>query len=244
VGLLPFGQVRSGPVPAYDHDVSDQEPRGPVAIHARLSPHRAGRGVWWRYSWLLLTALAALTLTFFSLFRIGLSPSPHVSFRQQTVWQSGETLLIKRAVPTQFRGSMPVMVSLSEFYSRIAESSAVRALVLKGGPLHGRYNVAPVQSGFGSPTSFFRIEGQASSPGGAARIAARVSAALRAYSEQRQAEANIPQAQRVQLGVVAAQRKPTLIQGHWRKGPLIALSVVMGLLLLAASIKFAEERRS
>jgi hypothetical protein len=192
---------------------------------------------------LLLTALVALTLTFFSLFRIGLYPSPHVSFRQQTVWQSNETLVMtQHAPPPTF--PMPQLFLLSDYYSRLAESPPIRALVLRGGPLHGRYNVAPVQNRFGRPTEFFRIDGQAGSPGQAARIAVRVSAALRAYIKQLQAEANVPQAQRVQLGVVAAKRKPTLIQGHWRQGPLIALSVVMGLLLLAGSIKFAEERRS
>jgi hypothetical protein len=53
----------------------DQEPCGFVAIHARRSPRHADR-FWWRYSWLLLTALAAVTLGFFSLFRIGLTRHP------------------------------------------------------------------------------------------------------------------------------------------------------------------------
>jgi hypothetical protein len=46
--------------------------------------------------------------------------------------------------------------------------------------------------------------------------------------------------QRVRLRVVSAPQKPALSQGHWRKDPLIARSVVMAI-LLAAGVTFAEE---
>jgi hypothetical protein len=228
--------------------VADQEePRGPVALHARLSPDRAGRD-WWRYSWLLLTALAAITLAFFSLFQIGLNPSPQVSFRQQNVWQSAETLVVVQSgFPTsRLPGPSPPssnlrLTSLTSLYARLATSPPLRAFVLKNGPLHGRYHVAATQTDTGTPLPLLRIEGQAASPAQATRIAARVSRAFRTYIKQQQTMAHIPQIQRILLVSINAPRKPTLIQGHWREDPLIALSFVMGLLLLAAIIKFREE---
>lgn len=87
------------------------------------------------------------------------------------------------------------------------------------------------------------IDGQAGSPAEATRIAARVSGTSIAYMQQMQTKARIRQGQRVQLALLPASKKPALIHGHWRESPLVALSLVMGLLLLAASIKFAEERR-
>jgi hypothetical protein len=193
---------------------------------------------------LLLVAFAALTLTFFSLFGIGLYPGLHVSFRQQAVWQSGETLRITQPVPepTIGPGPIPRMPSLADYYSRLAESPAIRAL-LKGGPLSGRYEVAPLENTGGPPLPFLRIDGKAGSPAQASRIAARVSRALRAYIARAQATARISPMQRVRLEPVEAPQQPRLIQSHWRKGPLVALSIVMAALLLAAGVKFADERR-
>jgi hypothetical protein len=230
--------------------VADQEePRGPVALHARLSPDRTGR-VWWRYSWLLLTALAAITLVFFSLFQIGLNPSPHVSFRQQNVWQSTETLVVVGsgfpASPSRVPGPSPPssnlrLTSLTSLYAQLATSPPLRALVLKNGPLHGRYDVAATQTDTGTPPPLLRIEGQAASPAQATRIAARVSRTLRGYINQQQTIAHIPQIQRIQLVSITAPRKPARIQSHWRKGPLIALGIVMTALLLGAVMKFRDE---
>lgn len=117
------------------------------------------------------------------------------------------------------------------------------ALLLKTGPLDGRYEVTPLESALGAPSPFFRIDGKAGSPAQASRIAARVSRALRAYIAQAQAAARISPMQRVRLELVKAPQQPHLTQSHWRKGPLVALSIVMAALLLAAGVRFAEERR-
>lgn len=193
---------------------------------------------------MLLPAFAALTLTFFSLFRIGLYPGLHVSFRQQTAWRSGETLRITQPVRAPMSpGPDWPMRSLADLYSRLAQSAPFHALLLKTGPLDGRYEVTPIESAVGAPSPFFRIDGKAGSPAQASRIAARVSRALRAYIAQAQAAARISPMQRVRLELVKAPQQPHLTQSHWRKGPLVALSIVMAALLLAAAVRFAEERR-
>lgn len=203
---------------------------------------------------MLLIALVAVTLAFFSLFRIGFSPAPQITFRQQATWESTETVLVRDSSPRFWSGpgpgpgpapiSGPPPISLASVFGQLAYSAPLRRLLLKGGPLHGRYEVAATSTPTGALLPLLRIEGQAASPAQAAEIAARVSQTLRLYITQQQTNAMIPPIQRVRLETINAPRKPILIQGHWRKSPLIALSVVMGLLLLAAVVKFAEERRA
>jgi hypothetical protein len=124
---------------------------------------------------------------------------------------------------------------LDRVYTSLANTHAVRALVLENGPLHGDYRVAAgVTSGL-LPSLI--IEGRASSPARARLIAARVSLALRTYIKQWQTAAGIPESKRVHLTVVSAAGEPERIRGRWRKLPLFALGGVMALLLLAARIR-------
>jgi hypothetical protein len=144
-------------------------------------------------------------------------------------------------MPTIGPGPVP-FISLANVYASLANSPRFRALLRRSGPLHGRYAAAGVQSRVGAPLPLLGINGQAPSPEQAARIVTRVSQTLRAYIKQAQTSAGIPPIQRVQVKVLSAPQNPILIQSHWQKGPLIALNIVLGLLLFASLVKFAEER--
>jgi hypothetical protein len=87
-----------------------------------------------------------------------------------------------------------------------------------------------------------RIEGVANSRARATQIAARVSAALRAYVAQQQIAAKIPLSARVRFDV-ASSPKPELIHGRRLMGPLVALSTVIVLLALAAFTQMRAERQ-
>jgi hypothetical protein len=86
------------------------------------------------------------------------------------------------------------------------------------------------------------IAGRADSPDRAAQITARISRTLRAYIKELQASARIPQSKRVRVQVLSAPTGATHVQGRRPAGPLVALTVVLVLLLLAAfSSVIAEE---
>jgi hypothetical protein len=191
---------------------------------------------------LLVVALAAVTLTFFSLFRVELAPIPHISLRHHAVWQSTETLRV--TLPPQrpeYVGNQLGIRALGDLYAELANRGAVRALVLASGPLNGGYEAIGVDQTPHASLPLLSIQGRAPSSARATQIAARVSRAFRAYVEQQQAAARIPRAARVQLNIVSAPEKATLVQGRWPRSPLVVLSVVIALVLLAAFSKFREE---
>jgi hypothetical protein len=144
-------------------------------------------------------------------------------------------------MPTIGPGPVPFIL-LANVYASLANSPRFCGTSPKKRATAWPLAAAGVQSRVGAPLPLLGINGQAPSPEQAARIVTRVSQTLRAYIKQAQTSAGIPPIQRVQVKVLSAPQNPILIQSHWQKGPLIALSIVLGLLLFASLVKFAEER--
>jgi hypothetical protein len=202
----------------------------------------------------LLTAFVAVALTFFSVVRVDLSPAV-ISFRHHEAWRSTQSL---RVVAPGAVGSHPA-VGLSGLYVQLINSDTVRTLALRRGSLMGSYHataaVGAVEPSLCAPSTveiacrargigeaLLSIEGFANSRARATQIAARVSAAFRAYVAQQQVAARIPLSSRVRFDV-ASSPKPELIHGRRFTGPLVALSTVIVLLALAALTQMRAERR-
>lgn len=203
---------------------------------------------WLRYRYLVLTAFAAVALTFFALFRIDLGHGSLISFRHDQTWRSVETLRVTAAQPSRSRSLEDSTASaLAKLFAQLANSDAVRALAARDAPLKGHYE-AWASAGANDTSSrrggpFLSIRALASSPGHAAHTAARVSRSLRAYLERAEGTARIPRSERVRLDVVSASRRATLVQERKLVRPLVALGVVLALLALAAVSRFRTELR-
>jgi hypothetical protein len=204
---------------------------------------------WLRYRYLVLTAFAAVALTFFALFRIDLGHGALISFRHDQTWRSVETLLVTAPPqPPRSRSLEDSRASaLAKLFAQLANSDAVRKLAARDGPLKGRYE-AWASAGANDTSSrrrspFLSIRALASSPGHATHTAARVSRSLRAYLERAEGTARIPLSERVRLYVFSPSGRATLVQERKLVGPLVALGVVMALLALAAVNRFRTELR-
>jgi hypothetical protein len=198
----------------------------------------------------VLTAFAALALTFFALFRIDLGHGSGslISLRHDQTWRSVETLLVTTPQPPKSRSLEDSRASaLAKLFAQLASSDAVRKLAARDGPLKGRYD-AWTSAGANDTSSrrggpFLSIRALASSPGHAAHTAARVSRSLRAYLERAEGTPRIPRSERVRLYVVSPAGRATLVQERKLVGPLVALGVVLALLALAAVNRFRTELR-
>ncbi len=190
----------------------------------------------------MLTAFAAVALTFFALFRIDLGHGSLISLRHDQTWRSVETLLVTAPQPRKSRSLEDSRAStMAKLFAQLASSDAVRKLAARDGPLKGRYE-AWASAGANDTSSrrggpFLSIRALASSPGHAAHTAGRVSRSLRAYLERAEGAARIPRSERVRLVVVSPSGRATLV--HDRKLP----RVVLALLGLAAVSRFRTEIR-
>jgi hypothetical protein len=211
--------------------------------------------VLWRFRVLVAAGfLLAFALAFTSLFSVSFKRGLTVSYRQHEIWKADETLLVTqsgfpwgRAIfPQPLKNGQPAaspfadtgrFVDLAVFYSQLANSDQVQALVLKSGPLNGVYNASPVVDTSGPQSlslPIFAIEAQAISPAGAVRIARRVSTAFKRYITQQQAVASIPVSQRVVISTVSAAQKAKIAQKRKLTSPIIVfLAVLVGTLGLA-----------
>jgi hypothetical protein len=205
---------------------------------------------WLRYRYLVLTAFAAVALTFFALFRIDLGGGygSLISFRHDQTWRSVETLLVTAPQPPDSRSLEDSRASaLARLFAQIANSDSVRAFASRDAPLKGRYEAwasagaSDTSSRLGGP--FLSIRALASSPGHAVHTAVRVSRSLRAYLEREEGTARIRRSERVRLYVVSASSRATLVQERKLVRPLVALGVVLALLALAAVSRFRTELR-
>jgi hypothetical protein len=184
-------------------------------------------------------------LAFLSLVRV--SPTNmKLTWRQSETWRSTETMLLTRA-GTPFGAvplgdSVPNVMNLSNvpvFYSQLVNSEAVRAVVLKGGPLNGRYLAYPVvtsTNGVGVSLPFMSIDGYAATPAQAKRIARRVFVAFQYFLRRDQIAANAPAAERIVLQVTTPANQAVLAQGRRLTVPIVLFLAVMAATLALAYI--------
>jgi hypothetical protein len=193
---------------------------------------------WLRDRVLLLTAVAAVVLAFFALFRVDFSGGALVSFRHQPVWQSTETLRATAPMPVSTAAHHQRLRSLTLLYAALVNSSVIRDRARRSGPLEGQYEASTSDrtndASWRGPGPFLSIQATAGSPAHAAQTATRVSRSARAHIAEAEHAAQVPQSARVRLEVVSAAREATLVRGRRLTGPLAALTGVLVLLGLAA----------
>lgn len=212
-----------------------------------------------RFKYLVLTGLfLAVALTFISFFRVSVGDEWKLSYRQSETWQSTEALLLTQkgfpwgrtvfpynlsqnggqpvystpfADPTRFSG-------LAVFYSKLANSDPVRKLARKNdGPILGTYFAYPLTDNSGngrSPLPFVAIDGYATSPAGAVRVARRISEAFQIYLKRNQVAAGIAPRLRVLVETSSRANEATLANGR-----RLTIPVVLFLTILIATIGLA-----
>jgi hypothetical protein len=209
------------------------EPRAYALTDARGQLERL------RARWLVLAAIVAITLGFFSIFTVRLSPLS-IAFRHHTHWESTTTLLIAQpGLPEIGPGpTWPVMreVSLSQIYARLADSPAIGALARRHGPLNGTYRAVPTEFAppHGTPVPLLRIEATSRTATQAANIARRVTDALRTYITQQQTAAGIPNVERFALLTAKRPGPATRVGDRHLRAPLITVAAILTLLAAAA----------
>lgn len=214
-----------------------------------------GRVVW-RFKYLVaLGVIAAIALAFLSYARVTfVNGKPKVSYRHAVTYASQETLLVTQSGFPGGRSTFPYTVtkngpvssfadpsrftSLADFYSYLANSDAVNALVRQRvGRVPGGYAASPVVTtidGDGNVEPLMRIQGAATSRSVAVRYADAASAAFIQYLSEQQTAARIPESQRVMVSVLNSPRITGVLVPRKK-----TLPVVVFIAVLAATLAFA-----
>lgn len=213
----------------------------------------------WRFRFLVIAGLlVALVLSLLSVARVSFrGGSPTIGYRHPETWESQTRLLITQRGFPWGRAVFPFQAppdsgsgkslapqfadpsrfsDLAVFYSQLANSDAVQAMLARGGPLKGAMSAQPaftaqpglpVSSSRVSVLPFIVITGTATTPEDAVEIAERGSDAFRRYLAERQKAAAIPPSQRVRVQVLNRPRDAEIVAGHGTTVPAIVFLTVM-----------------
>ncbi len=216
--------------------------------------------VLWRFRVVVLVGfLLALALATLSYVRVSLnSGGIKVSYRSPEIWQSRSTLLLTQQgfpwgrsvypTPEVDRSGRPIITpgtplfagdtrfaSLAVFYSEMANSDAVRALMQRGGPLRGTITAQPVPDQIsGNALPFIILSGLGTSAKDAALAVRRGTTAFQDYLRSQQSANRIPENQRVVVQVIA-KPDPPVVSVPRRKTRLVFIFVA----IMAAAIALA-----
>jgi hypothetical protein len=218
--------------------------------------------VMWRFRFLVAAGFVlAVVLAFLSVARVDLNNPRHVAYRSAETWISRSTILITqqrfpegRSVfeqtvpassqpkPTQFAPSFADpsrFIELANLYAQLATSDPVERLVRQGGPLHGTVQATPtVTSNGAAALPLLSINGIATTPRGAIRLASRAVQAFVAYLQVQQERAGVPEKQRVLLQVVDQPQRAELLRGRPKT---LSIVVFMAVFLTAIGIAMLLE---
>jgi hypothetical protein len=183
----------------------------------------------WRFRLLVLAGLVlAILLAFFSYYRVDLKGgSPKVLHRQSETWQSSETLIITTSGNPYFRigstATAGTLGGIALYYSEIASSDAVKAIIRKRGALNGIMTANPGvdQITHRIPLPFVTISGISQNANTAIAIARRGSEAFRQYIAQQQNATRTPDGQRIKLDVLSAARGAVVVQARRKTVPIV-----------------------
>jgi hypothetical protein len=201
-----------------------------------------GRVIWRHKLIVGLGVIAALLLAALSFVRVS---SSGVAYRDSEQWVSYETVSVTQPGFTEGRlnysGADPSRLSaLAVLYSHFIDTDAVHAHIWPRRVPNESVQAAPVLSASGSSSAsalpLISIAAFSATSAGAQRLAARSTAALLRYIEDRQASARVPKGERVQLDPVqrAKANEPKLWQGRSKSLPIVIfLTVAIAALGLA-----------
>lgn len=192
-------------------------------------------GVLKRFRYLVLGGFVfAIMLAVFSIARVSFAGgSPSLVYRQPEIFAAQETLQIQRGFDPPGPIEIQSLALLSDYYSRLANSDAVRRLFPKAVQQQQALIVAaPVVStvsGNGVPTNNLTITGEGPTPGLAVSRAQAESAAFRSYVQQQQTAANIAPDQQIYLRVLNQAAKATVAQPRKKTVALMVFVAIMAL---------------
>jgi hypothetical protein len=123
------------------------------------------------------------------------------------------------------------LTSVATIYSSLVDTDAVRAIMLKKGPLRGTVQAAPVlDSQNNQPLPLISIAAYSDTPSHAVNLARRQTDALIQYVEEQQVTNRIPAYDRVSLTVVKEPgigKDPVLARGRSKTLPIVVFLTVM-----------------
>jgi hypothetical protein len=199
----------------------------------------------WRFRWLVLLGLIlAIALAVLSVAKVS---SHGLSYRKHQVWQSSTTVLItqrgfiwgRTVVPPTAGGATggPGWLSgLTGLYAQFANSDQVKTLMLRDGASKDwTLTAAPViPSGSSSALPVIALAGLAYTPAGAVRATLVGRTAFLQYVKSQQAQAAIPNNERVDLQVLQNVTPPVVVQPRKK-----TLAIVVFLAVMTAAIGLA-----
>jgi hypothetical protein len=208
----------------------------------------------WRFRWLVaLGLILAIALSVLSIAKVS---SHGLSYRKHEIWQSSSTVLLtqhgfiwgRSVVPPTQAGSTsgPGWLSgLTELYAQFANSDQVKALMLSdGASKNWTLTAAPViPSGSSSALPVVALAGLAYTPAGAVRATVLGRTAFMQYVKSQQAQAAIPNNERVDLQVLQDVTAPVVVQPRKKTLPLVIfLAVLSATIGLAFILENARPR--
>ncbi len=202
-------------------------------------------GVLWRFRYVVLAGfILALALAFLSFVRV-----PSLDYRQSEEWASYSKLFVTQegfpwgssiietpsatssASGAEQLGTVRLAESrfstLAILYSQLADSDAVRQIMLQDGPLNGTIEAAPVLTEDGEALPLISVAGIADTPARARTLTVRATDALLTYLMDEQQRNAIPSNERVTLDVVARAGKPKLLDARSITLPIVVFLTVM-----------------
>lgn len=224
-----------------------------------------------RFKYLIIVGvIAAFGLSMLSFVRVSFKDGkPDLIHRQAEIFEGDETLLVTQSGFPEGRTVFPQtdtqtgpvspyadpnrLTGLATFYSRLAMSDAVRALILKRlvaehvlpvrapGPIAALtlpIAATPVSAGYSNQGALplLTISGRSKEPRTAVLMAQIASAEFRKYLDDRQAEAGIPEGQRIVLTVINRATAARVVVPRNKTVPLLVFVAVLGATFGAALI--------
>jgi hypothetical protein len=194
--------------------------------------------------------IAAMSLSLLSLAHVKFDgATPRFEYRSEERWGSRAMLFVTQdgfpwgrsvldeVIPVRPEGDAGYVPrysdvnrfqTLAQLYAQLAMGDAVRALVLRNGPLEGEYDAAPVNSRDGSTfLPLIGITGFGSTPARAERTARRVSEAFVVYLRRMQETNKIPPERRVDIQVIERPGNAVLIEGRRLTRPIFLFVLLM-----------------
>ena len=175
--------------------------------------------------------VVAAGATLLTVFRVSLGNGLHVSFRQSETFQATEFLEV-HAVPPSFAQRLGIRdpARWAGDYAELVNSDAVRAVVLKGGPLRGGY-VASTPDGPG-PSPVTLVNATASNPRQAVAIAKRVATTFQAYAHENN-QGFLPSDR---IRILSNSPRASLLHGRSVERPLIRFILLLIISLIVAKL--------
>jgi hypothetical protein len=193
--------------------------------------------VLWRFRILVAVGLAvASVLALLSFTKVSFDNGvPRLTYREPEDWVSYSTLFVtERGFPwgkLSTGGASGVdparLTSLAVIYTQLALSDDVRKIVLRDGPIEGRIEAATVTAAKDDALPLVRIAALAPSAEKAQILAARETAALRAYISGQQRANTISAGNRVLLQVVSRPSAGTLYTARGKTRPIVVFLAVL-----------------